>query len=376
MKSQVTITALLISATGIALLSAQERRPPQFVSPEVGADRKVEFRIHAPGSEGVALSSPDLEGVRGRAAMERGDDGVWQLAWGPVKPGAYRYRFAVDGVDVVDPRNPATSESNTTAWSVVHVPGSEVFDTSDVPHGAVSEVTYYSRTLERHRRMHVYTPPGYGRGAGEYPVFYLLHGATDGDDSWSTVGRAGFILDNLIAAGKAKPMLVVMPHGHTGPFQFGQRGSFESQMEEFVTDFQRDIRPYVEENYRALTDRANRALAGLSMGGAHTLMIGMADLQDYGYLGVFSSGVFGIERGSDRWEEQYAEALADLEARKGLELFWFATGKDDFLLKTTEATVGLLKKHGYDVVYRETQGGHTWLNWRDYLVEFVPQLFQ
>ena len=139
-----------------------------------------------------------------------------------------------------------------------------------MPHGAVAKVTYHSSTLKKFRRMHVYTPPGYEKGQGEYPVFYLLHGAGDCDDSWTSVGRAGVILDNLIAAGKARPMIVVMPAGHTGQFRFGGGGgdSFQKQMDEFAQDFANDVRPYIEKNYRVKADRASRAIAGLSMGGA------------------------------------------------------------------------------------------------------------
>jgi enterochelin esterase family protein len=257
------------------------------------------------------------------------------------------------------------------------VPGSDFMDTKDVPHGAVAEVTYYSKSLQRFRRMHVYTPPGYEVGEGKYPVFYLLHGAFDCDDSWSSVGRAGFILDNLIAAKKAKPMVVVMPAGHTGPFTFGRGGL---PMDEFVQDFNGDILPYIEKNYRVHTDRRNRAIAGLSMGGAHTLSIGIPNLDKFAYLGVFSSGVFGMGGGGapagPSWEEQNKDKLDDAELKKGLKLVWFATGKEDFLIETSRATVATLKKHGFDVVFNETPGAHTWINWRNYLNEFTPQLFQ
>src|SRR5262249_42216898 len=159
----------------------------------------------------------------------------------------------------IDPANPATSESNTTTWSLVVVPGSELFDTRDVPHGAVAQVTYFSKSLKRPRRMHVYTPPGYEAGTDKLPVLYLLHGAFDCDASWSTVGRAGFILDNLIAARKAVPMVVVMPAGHTGPFTFGAPNALDRQVDEFVSDFVGDVRPYIEAHYRVRTDRASRA---------------------------------------------------------------------------------------------------------------------
>jgi len=352
---------------------------PQVVSPEVAADRKITFRILAPKAEAVMLSAGDIPG-QGRTEMTKNAEGVWEVTVGPIDAGAYRYNFNVDGVSVIDPRNPATSESNANTWSLVYVPGSDFMDTKDVPHGAVASVTYYSKSLQRFRRMHVYTPPGYELGEGKYPVFYLLHGAMDCDDSWSSVGRAGFILDNLIAAGKAKPMIVVMPAGHTGPFTFGRGGL---PMDEFVKDFNGDILPYVEKNYRVYADRQHRAIAGLSMGGAHTLSIAIPNLDKFAYFGVFSSGVFGIAGGGPggapqgpSYEEQNKAVLDNADLKKGLKLVWFATGREDFLIETSRATVEMLKKHGFDVVFKETDGAHTWINWRNYLNEFAPQLFQ
>jgi enterochelin esterase family protein len=274
------------------------------------------------------------------------------------------------------------SESNNNVWSLAVVPGSETFDVRNVPHGAVSAVTYHSSALGRTRRMHVYTPPGYEKSTTKYPVFYLLHGASDSDDSWSSVGRAGFIVDNLIAAGKAKPMIVVMPAGHT------TRGGFTvpGGADEFARDFVGDVMPYIEKNYRVLTDRSNRAMAGLSMGGGQTLSVAIPNMSKFAYIGVFSSGLFqmfGTGRGpgpqapqGPTWEEQNMKVLDDAALRKGLKLFWFGTGKDDFLLKTTQQTVAMFKKHGFDVKYDETEGAHTWLVWREYLQGFVPQLFR
>jgi enterochelin esterase family protein len=245
----------------------------------------------------------------------------------------------------------------------------------------VAQVIYWSGTLRKFRRLHVYTPPGYETGTGKYPVFYLLHGAFDSDNSWSTVGRAGFILDNLIAAGKAKPMVVVMPHGHTGPFRFGAGGG--SIFGEFESEFTADIMPLVEKRWRVHTDRANRALAGLSMGGGHTLNIGIPHLDRFAYLGVYSSGVFGIvpRPGAPAppgpgFEERHKAILNDAKLKEGLKLFWFATGKDDFLVETSRATVKMFRKHKFDVTYNETDGAHTWDKWREYLNEFAPQLFR
>jgi enterochelin esterase family protein len=357
------------------------QRPPLVVSPEVSPDRHITFRILASKAEAVQLaSSGDIPGIGfGQAkTLTKGTNSVWEVTVGPLPPGAYRYGFNVDGVTVVDPRNPKTSESNENTWSLVQVPGADWLDTKDVPHGAVSEVTYWSSTLKRFRRLHVYTPPGYESTKGKYPIFYLLHGAFDSDDSWGTVGRAGFILDNLIAAGKAKPMVVVMPHGHTGPFSFGMPLSGE-----FEPEFVSDIMPQMEKRYRVYTDRQHRAMAGLSMGGAHTLNIGIPHLDKFAYLGVYSSGIFGITGGpgsnqpqGPTFEEKNRAILDDAKLKGGLKLFWFATGKDDFLVATSRATVEMFKNHKFQVVYKETDGAHTWDNWREYLREFAPQLFQ
>jgi enterochelin esterase family protein len=343
----------------------------------VTADRRITFRIYAPQAQKVLLNGGDIPGNR-QSPLAKADNGVWEVTLGPVPAGAYRYNFGVDGVATIDPRNPATSESNTNVWSLVNVPGAEMMDTKAVPHGAVAEVPYYSTTLKRFRRMHVYTPPGYEQGRGRYPVFYLLHGAGDSDDAWSTVGRAGFILDNLIAAGKAKPMIVAMPAGHTSTV----RGPNSTQ--EFVNDFLTDLLPHVEKTYRVIPERASRAIAGLSMGGDQSLRIGIPQLEKFSAIGVFSSGVigaFGGGRGGAQpppgptWEEQNRAALDNAAAKKGLKVMWFATGADDFLLQTTKGTVEMLKKHGFSPVFKETTGGHTWLNWRDYLIEFTPMLF-
>lgn len=379
-----TLASLAALCLGWAFQTQAQNRPPaapEVISPEVAADRKTTFRILAPKAESVRLSgSGDLPGVGfgGGSEMAKGTNGVWELTVGPIPPGAYRYNFNVDGVATMDPRNPKTSESNANSWSLFEVAGAEWQDAKDVPHGALSEVGYWSSTLKRMRRMHVYTPPGYEAGSESHPLFYLLHGAFDSDDSWGTVGRAGFILDNLIAAGKAKPMVVVMPHGHTGPFGFGRplSGEFE---EEFVAD----IMPLVEKRYRLLPGRANRAIAGLSMGGAQTLNVGIPHLDKFAYLGVYSSGIFGITGGpggnrppGPTFEERHLAKLDDAGLKEGLKLLWFATGKDDFLVGTSRATVEMFKAHKFNVVYRETDGAHTWDKWREYLIEFAPQLFR
>lgn len=303
----------------------------------------------------------------------------------PVPPGAYRYTFVVDGVPTMDPHNPAVSGSNATAWSLVVVPGADFVDVRNVPHGSVSTVYYYSTALGRIRRMHVYTPPGYEAGISKYPVFYLLHGATDSDDSWTSVGRANFILDNLLAAGKAVPMVVVMPAGHTTR-EMTRPPTGQPVRDEFGEDFVTDVMPYIEKNYRVLADRAHTAIAGLSMGGGQTLNFSMLHLDRVAYIGVFSSGVFS--RGPrpagaappatvpTEWVQQHAAMLDNAALKPGLKLLWFSTGGDDRLIPVSKATVAMLKEHGFKPEFAESAGGHTWLNWRDYLDEFAPQLFK
>jgi enterochelin esterase family protein len=236
----------------------------------------------------------------------------------------------------------------------------------------VAAVHYRSVSLGRDRRMHVYTPPGYEVGQDKYPVLYLLHGAGDSDDSWTSVGRANFILDNLIAAGRAKPMIVVMPAGHTprpGGL-FGPPGSRDM----FLDDFAKDVMPYVEKNFRVLPGRANRAIAGLSMGGNHTLSIALSHLDQFDYVGVFSSGFLGPQ-GPDSAAAPYRAALGDPRINR-LKLFWLATGKEDFILPATKGTLAILDRNKVKYTYKETGGGHTWPNWRAYLNEFAPKLFQ
>jgi enterochelin esterase-like enzyme len=414
---------LLVSlAAGTGTAVAQERpaaapagrgaaqQAPPVVSPEVLPDRRVTFRLLAPQAEGVAIRGSDIPALAGGRGgppapqMTKADNGVWEVTLGPLEPGAYRYTFSVAGVPVIDPRNPATSESNNNTWSLVTVPGSDLMDTRDVPHGAVASVYFFSTTLGRMRRMHVYTPPGYQSGHDKYPVFYLLHGSGDCDDSWTSVGRAGFILDNLLAARKIKPMVVVMPAGHTSNAATGARGAAApaapaggttapqaAPRDEFLDDFVTGIMPYVEKNYRVIGDRAHRAVAGLSMGGSQALNIAFTHLDKFAYVGVFSSGLLGGGAGAARgttaagvsaqpfgaaWEQQHLAMLNNASLKKSLRLLWFSTGVDDSLIGNSRSTVELFKNRGFTPVLKESPGAHTWLNWRNYLIEFAPQLFR
>jgi enterochelin esterase-like enzyme len=388
-------TALIALATIVLATSAfapraqaQARRgAPPVVSPELSSDRHVTFRLLAPNAQNVRLVASDIPSAGSSTAMTKGSNGVWEATLGPIDPGEYRYYFNVDGMIVVTPRNPSwaeaftTSESNANTWSLLYVAGSAFMDTRDVPHGAVETVTYFSKSLNRFRRMHIYTPPGYEKGSGKYPLFYLLHGASDSDDAWSTVGRAGFIMDNLIADKKAKPMVVVMPAGHTSAGIGGGRGAAPgatnaAPRDEFNEDFLNDVMPYVESHYRVYTDQSRRAIAGLSMGGAQTMTAAFATLDKFAYIGVFSSGVGLMGGNATSWEEQHKATLDNAKLKKNIKLIWLATGKNDSLLPRSRDTVAMLKKHGFNPFFQETEGAHTWVVWRNYLNEFAPQLFQ
>jgi enterochelin esterase family protein len=355
---------------------------PRVVSPEVSSDRHITFRVYAPQAQAVRLTASDIPGLGQTGVFTKGESNVWALTIGPIDPGAYRYNFNVDGVATIDPSSPYISESNANVWSMFYVPGADFMDTKNVPHGAVASVNYYSSALDTWRRLHVYTPPGYETGNEKYPVFYLLHGAGDNDEAWTSVGRANFILDNLIAAKKAKPMVVVMTAGHTSRVQGGRgAGGFLSPADDFAKDFVQDVMPYVDKHYRVLTDRAHTAMAGLSMGGSQTLNIAIPHLDRFAYIGVYSSGLIGEFPGGapstgSTWETRNQAMLDNAALKKGLKLLWFSTGKDDGLISTSKATVELLKKHGFNAVFEESPGAHTWINWRNYLNQFAPQLFQ
>ena len=379
---------LLVVATAVAQAPApnagQAAAParvgpmgPTVVSPEVMPDRRVTLRIYAPGAQAVTT----LLGEPGPTNLVKGSDGVWETTLGPLAPGAYRYNFNVDGATVVDSRNIDTERMQVVVRSILYVPGVAFMDERKVPHGAISEVFYYSTVLGKFRSMHVYTPPGYEDGTKQYPVLYLLHGANESDDSWHSVGRAGFILDNLIADGKAVPMIVVMPNGHTdqtppsfgGPRQPGDSPR-PQYVDKFLGEFDTDIMPYAESHYRIFADRSHRAIAGLSMGGSQTLSIAFAHLDRFSAIGVFSSGVlFG---GVDEFEKNHLAALDDANLKKGLKIVWFSTGADDSLLPVSKATVAMLNRHGINATFKESAGAHTWINWRNYFYEFAPQLFR
>ena len=380
---------LLAGASGVILISSVVAygagaqgvpRPPAtpnetLVSPEVSQDRRVTFRIYAPKASEVTLSGDWMAWSR-TERLTKDDRGVWSVTVGPLAPDVYTYWFVVDGVRVIDPRNREVKEGVAGLESVVEVPGKEAqfLSIQPVPHGEVRTVWYASSSLGIMRRMHVYTPPGYERTRRRYPVLYLLHGGGDTDATWSTVGRAGFILDNLLAEGKAKPMLIVMPAGHV-PGRPGSRMGAGPEGDPFTQDLLADIIPYVEAHYRVSAKPEHRALAGLSMGGVQTLNIGLTNLDKFGYLGVFSSGWFPAAL--EEFQSKHRALLDDPKTKERLRLFWIAVGKEDQLAyRNTQSMLRVFDQHGIRYTYHESPGGHTWSNWRHYLSELAPLLFR
>lgn len=355
-----------------------------YQSVEVLEDGRVTFRICAPEAQEVRVTSNDIDeaipmgfapGTERGLAMERDATGLWSVTTAvPVAPDVYRFNFQVDGARVPDPMGTTWSEERVGTNSTFEVLGEEgAFQAwhADVPHGVVSEIAYWSAPLGVQRRAHVYTPPGYMNGTESYPVLYLVHGAGDSDDSWTSVGHANNILDNLFAAGEAREMIVVMPFGHTPEIE----GQDMLSNGAFYADLHDVLIPYVEANFRTLDGPENRAMAGLSMGGAHTLNSGLARPDRFGWLGVFSMGLgLGENNATAAYAERNDAALR--QAAEDLHLMYYAMGTDDFLYGTVEPTRALLDQYGIEHVYNESGGGHTWINWRRYLHDFAPRLFR
>jgi enterochelin esterase family protein len=354
----------------------QPAQPPRLVSPEVQPDKKVTFRIRAPKATEVTLRGDWMTGAAEK--LTRDDQGVWSVTLGPLTPDFYSYAFTVDGVRTLDPSNATIKQGITSLDNMFFLPGPEADfqDNKPVPHGDVRKVWYQSGTLKAQRRMHVYTPPGYDAGTNKYPVFYLLHGGGDEDSGWGTVGRAGFILDNLIAAGKAKPILVVMPNGSL-PRPAGKLDPKEAAalQDRFTNELLREVVPTVEKHFRVKTGAENRALAGLSMGGGQTTRVLTSQPDQFGYVGIWSAGLFGGDPAAfERQNEAFLKNAAAVG--KSVKLLEVTVGDKDFALAGSKALSEVFAKHGIKHELKVTGGGHTWINWRQYLNEFAPKLFQ
>ncbi|PYT12350.1 MAG: esterase [Acidobacteria bacterium] len=354
---------------------AQPAPPPPVISPEVHPDSTVTFRFRAPNAKDVLLAR---EGAQ-RAPMQRDEQGVWTITTAPLEPDLYGYSFIADGVALIDPSNHVMKPNLLGTTSMVHVPGpsSLPWEISNVPHGAIHRHFYKSDVVGDYRDYYVYTPAAYDPAAKKiYPVLYLLHGFSDDARGWTAVGRAHVILDNLIAQGKAKPMLIVMPLGYGAPeiVTRGGTGLRDPNLRTRNYDRFRDallteVIPQVEKTYRVAKDRNSRAIAGLSMGGAESLYVGLNALDHFAWVGAFSAG------GAS---EDYNATFPSLDAKTNgqLHLLWIACGTEDLLIDPNRKFRAWLASKDIRHVDIETPGAHTWMVWRRNLAAFAPLLFQ
>jgi enterochelin esterase-like enzyme len=352
---------------GVAGLPALAQTAP---ATQVLPGNRVTFRFAAPNARAASI---ELAGGK-PAPMEKNEQGVWSVTVGPLDPDIYDYTLLVDGVRRIDPANPLIKGNLLNPQNMVHVPGpaSLPWEIGDAPRGRIHHHFYTSKVVGDHRDFYVYTPAGYEAGAKRrYPVLYLLHGYSDDASGWTAVGRAHVILDNLIAQGKAKPMLVVMPLGYgapeiVAPGRFRNDDLRQRNFDRFREALLTEVVPQVESAYRVAKDRESRAIAGLSMGGAESLYTGLNNLDRFAWVGAFSFG--GLT-------EDFPRQFPNLKGPANLRLLWIACGRDDRLMAINTKFVEWLKSAGVERTWKETSGAHTWMVWRRYLAEFAPLLF-
>lgn len=314
----------------------------------------------------------------GFGEMTRNEQGVWEFTTPPLRSELYSYTFIVDGVRMCDPSNVYINRDVASVMNILITDGDrgDLYKVNDVPHGSVKRCWYDSPTLGKQRRMTVYTPAGYEQGKEKYPVLYLLHGAGGDEEAWMTLGRTSQIMDNLIAKGQCRPMIVVMTNGN--PWQQAAPGEsaagmtqpamkFDPSQKSFEEAFG-DVISYVESNYRTIRKKEARAVAGLSMGGGHSFNISRMYPDKFDYVGLFSAAVGGVK------DADVAASLAT-QRDKGFKLYWIACGNTDFLYGANRDYMKYLDSIGFPYTYRESDGGHIWRNWRIYLSEFAPMLF-
>ena len=356
---------LLTSAAAFA----QAPRVDTLVSPEVLPDRRVTFRVRAPKASEVGLFG-DWMTPNTLQAMTRDTQGVWSVTAGPLDPGLAIYTFTIDGVTTPDPLNPRIKLRARTAASLVDVPGHppELWEARDVPHGVVEINWAKSKVTGDTRAYYVYTPPGYDPGRSmRYPVLYLLHGNNDTASGWTDVGKANFILDNLLAEKKALPMIIVMPWGHAVPY-VGSQSNNTATFERYLID---EVIPQVEKKYRVARGRENRAIVGLSMGGGHALQIGLGHLDLFSAVGAFSSAV------PSNFETRFKSLLDDpTGTNKKLKLLWIGCGRQDAAFDQNQKLSEMLTAHKIQNTFHPTEGLHNFAIWRRYLTEVAPQLFR
>lgn len=367
----------IVAAVFFMPLSAFAQPPARPISPEVQPDGHVIFRLAAPNAVKVEIQ---IEGQPSHATLRKDEHGIWSATVGPLPPDIYSYSFLSDGVSLMDPSNPRLKPNLLDPESAVHVPGppSLPWELNQVPHGEIHHHFYHSQIAGDDRDFYVYTPPDYRtQPKHQYPVLYLLHGFSDDASGWTSVGLANVILDNLSAQGKTKPMIVVMPLGY-GDFEVVRRGwGYRSDKElarrnlsKFTDTLLKEVMPQVEQSYRIKKDRDSRAIAGLSMGGTESLRTGLNHLDQFAWIGAFSSGGLDVEDFNTEFPN------LDASAKEKLRLLWIACGTEDDLIKLNREFKSWLKEKSVPFTDIETPGMHAWLVWRRNLASFAPLLFQ
>jgi enterochelin esterase family protein len=382
-KLKYSLYTILISSM---LVNAQESldfgKKKEVISPEVKG-KDVIFRLLAPEAKTVKLQG-NWEGEA--IELNKDKNGVWTFIKNDFSPDLYTYSFIVDGVKANDPNNSYLVRDVSSVMSLVFIDGeeSENYKVQNVPHGTVSKRWYTSKGLNENRRLTVYTPPGYENSKEKLPVLYLLHGMGGDEEAWMTLGRASQILDNLIAEGKAKPMIVVMPNGHTSNSAAPGESSKGFYKIDFMTpdvfsgDMEKNFKEiinFTESNYRVKADAKNRAIAGLSMGGFHSLYISANQPKTFDYVGLFSPAILPPDESKSEVYQKINDKLKT-QQNNSFKLYWIGIGKTDFLYKNVKDYRLKLDEMKFNYKYVETEGGHTWSNWRMYLNDFVPQLFK
>jgi len=372
----------------LALASAAKAQQPQTApndtlkSPEVLPDGRVVFRLYAPKASAVLLTGDWIERGSAPLTLTRNEQGVWSNTAGPLSPDIYSYSFNVDGVRTLDPKNLWVKPGINPLDTQFEVPGAAIAfaDVLNVPHGETREVWYHSNALGQERRMHIYTPPGYSSGKENYPVLYLLHGGGDDDAAWTAVGRINFILDNLIAQHKATPMIVVMPNGFVRN-SLGELMPLADRLipakatPAFENDLLGDVMPWVEKTYRVAPGSRNRGLAGLAVGGSQTVWISLRHPELFAYVADFSSGL-DLERDPDFYVRN-ADLLHDpAKANRLFKAFFIVYGATDTNPAAVKDLSAALTKSGIHNQLRESPGGHTWMNWRRWIANILPELFK
>lgn len=376
------LTGAMLFIYGFAI--SQPPTGPLIISPKVHADKKVTFSYRAPGAKEVIL---DGQFPPGKAPMVKDDQGVWSVTVGPLKPDIYPYSFRVDGVNVMDPANADFFPNERFKGSLLDVPGEQplIHAVRDVPHGAVS-YAYYPSVEGSTGSVVIYTPPGYDKAKSEkYPVFYLISGTTDTEETFFKVGHTNFILDNLIAEGKAKPMIVVMPYGNPAariaeqkvlpkPNDLMSREGEDAinRAKMFETDLVTKLMPFVEKNYRTLNNRNSRAIGGFSRGGGQTLRTAFGNMDKFSWICCYSSYLSRPEM-----EQRFSHVYENPDkTNKDLNLFWLGVGNEDFLYDDAANFIDFLKEKKVKHTSLITSGGHTWMNVKTYVTETAQLLFK